>query len=300
MNSAIVLAAGMALAAFGNGDAPYGEAQSSEVVIPRCSVALIDEAQVPAQEAGVIREILVREGDQVQEGDLVAQIDDTRAHMQKRVAELELSVAHEKAEIDVDIRFAEAAARVAEAEYRQRDSANERYPGTATEAELRTLWLQYRRYVLSIEQAQMARRIASLEAQVKSAEVEASDDNLRRRRIEAPFDGIVVQRHRHESEWVQPGEPVIHLIRMDRLRVSGRLRVQEYTPQEIGGRRVTVSVSLPRGQREDFAGSIYHVDPRVVGGDSYQVWAEIENRTVGGHWLLRPGHEVMMTIHLDQ
>src|SRR4051812_45420907 len=45
-------------------------------MISDCQVSLIEEVQIPAQEAGVLKSINVREGMQVAQDSLLAQIDD--------------------------------------------------------------------------------------------------------------------------------------------------------------------------------------------------------------------------------
>ena len=60
------------------------------------------------------------------------------------------------------------------------------------------------------------------------AEVQAAEANLERRRITAPLDAVVVELSRHEGEWAQVGDPVMRLVRIDRLRVEGFLNAKDY------------------------------------------------------------------------
>ncbi len=53
-------------------------------------LAPIQEVEVPAQEAGLLQRMPVAEGAMVKQGDLLAQIDDTDAKLQKTRAEIEL------------------------------------------------------------------------------------------------------------------------------------------------------------------------------------------------------------------
>ena len=61
----------------------------------------------------------------------------------------------------------------------------------------------------------MEMRIAVHEAEVGQAEVEAAEENINRHQIRSPLNGMVVKVHRHAGEWVQPGDPVLHVIRID-------------------------------------------------------------------------------------
>ncbi len=264
-----------------------------------CYVRQMEEVLVPAQEAGVLVKLDVREGATVTAGQVLAQIDDIHARMQQRVAEFELQVAREEAESDISVRYSRATEAVARQEWHQAVEANKKVTGAVPQAEVRRLVLKQNEAALSIEQAQMRRRIAALEAQVREAQVEAAGVNIARRRIEAPLDALVLKVHQHEGEWVQPGVPVIHLIKLDRVWVEGALRAHEYTPAEVYGRPVTVSVALARGRKETFPGRVVFVKPVIEADDTFLVRAEIANRQEGGgFWLLSPGMPAEMTIQL--
>lgn len=80
-------------------------AARSSVTLPGCLVSLIEEAEVPAQEAGKLESINVREGQQVAVGELLGQIDDGAAKIALEVANLQLAVAAEKAGNDINLRY---------------------------------------------------------------------------------------------------------------------------------------------------------------------------------------------------
>ncbi|MBN2474171.1 MAG: HlyD family efflux transporter periplasmic adaptor subunit [Pirellulales bacterium] len=299
----VLLAAGIPLVVGAqNSTSPAGT-----VSVESCLVSLIEEVQMPAEEAGVLRDIYVREGDQVfaedstqqKEATLLAQIDDTRALRQQEVAVAKQKVAVAKANNTTNIEYSEAASLVAAAEYRQGEDANERHLGTVTPAEMRRLLLTYHKTQFEIKQAKMDKEIAGFEAEVSVAEVKAADEGLQRRKIKTPINGVVVELYRHKGEWVQPGDPVMHIVRLDRLRVEGFVNMRQVARGELKGRPVTVTVQLERGREEKFTGSIVFANPMVQGEGEYQVWAEVENRrTASGDWLLGPGLLAEMTIDL--
>ena len=266
--------------------------------IPNCEIKPDDEAQIPAQEAGVLTKILVREGEQVAAGQLLAQIDDAIPRAQRDVAAFKLEAEKRKAEDDIDIRFASASAKVAEAEYNQAMEANRNVKGTVPQAEVRRRLLEWHKMVLSIEKATKDMKVAELQAKVAQAELEAATANVERRRIVAPLDAVVIEFSRHLGEWVQAGEPVMRLVRVDRLRVTGVLDPKEYRPSEIQDRPVHLVVTLPHEKRpQEFAGKIVYVNPDVAGG-LMQVRAEVQNRKQDGVWILNPGMNANMTIEL--
>ena len=271
---------------------------ADSVTLPNCLLSLDEESQLPAQEAGVLVKILVREGQQVSTGDLLAQIDDTLPRMQYDVAKYKLEVAKKQANDDISIRYATAAAEVAKAEYLQADEANKMVKGAFPQAEVRRLLLKHREMVLSIEKSQRDLAIAGLEVKVSEAEVKAASSNLDRRQIIAPLDAVVVELSHHVGEWVQPGDPVMRLVRVDRLRVEGFLNAQNHRASEIQGRPVSVVATLARGQKETFAGKVVYVKPLIEAGGEFLVRAEVQNRQQDGTWVLSPGLNVEMKIQL--
>jgi multidrug efflux pump subunit AcrA (membrane-fusion protein) len=267
------------------------------IKLPNCSLALDEEAQIPGQEPGVLLKILVREGQSVAEGDLLAQIDDVIPQLQKDVAGYKLDVANKQADDKVDREFAEASFAVAKAEYQQAMEANARVQNTVPQAEVRRRLLECEKMRLSIEKANKDLAVNALQAKVAKGEVDAAEAMIKRRQLIAPFDAIVVELTRHRGEWVQAGEPVLKLVRVDRLRVDGSLDAKDYHQADIEGRPVVVTVSLPDKRIERFNGTIEYVKPLVEGG-MFQVRAKIQNHKLGNGWAVYPGMPAEMTIQL--
>ena len=169
-----------------------------------------------------------------------------------------------------------------------------------TLSEVRKLKLASTSADLQISQTEFEMQLAGITAQAKAAEVDAAQTGIERREIRAPLTGLVTEVLREKGEWVQPGDPVFRVARMDRLWVEGFVRASEYSPAEVSNRQVTVEVALERGRTERFPGKVVFVNPQVEGDDLYRVRAEVLNKEVEGQWLLRPGHLAEMTIHLDE
>lgn len=274
-------------------------AADGEPVLERCLVSLIQEAKVPAREAGVLEELLAREGDVVKRGDLIARIDDNQPQMERRKAKAEHDQAVAKAESDVDVRYAVAAEKVAQVEYEKAAESDRKVPGSVTRVELNRLQLNEQKSELQIEQAQLERKVAEMAAISKGVEVDAAENSIERRLIKSPLDGVVVQVFPHQGEWMQPGDPLARVVRTDTLRVEGYVDSGRWNPEQVRDRPVTVEVPLAGGRRETFKGRIVFTSPIVESGGDYRVFAEVENRQAEGsqQWLLRAGQTATMTIH---
>lgn len=292
----LLLAAALPARAFA-ADAPR-----PEPVLERCLVSLVEEAKVPAREAGVLVELAIREGATVSKNDVIAKIDDDQPQMERRKAKAEHDQALAKAESDVDVRFAVASEEVAAAEYRKAVESHSKVPGSVTEVERNRLMLNEKKAELQIEQAQLERRLAALAAQSKEVEVLAAENGIDRRLIRSPLDGVVVQVFPHRGEWMQPGDPLARVVRADKLRVEGYVDSSRFDPEEVRDRPVTVEVRLADDRRESFQGRIVFTSPLVESGGDYRVFAEVENRQApqSRQWLLRPGQTARMTIHSSQ
>jgi macrolide-specific efflux system membrane fusion protein len=282
--------------------AAAARAADPEPVLERCLVSLMDEAKVPAREAGVLVELPVREGDTVAKGEVIARIDDNQPQMEKRKAQAEHDQAEAKAASDVDLLYSQKAEAVAQKAWEKAENAHRQSPGSVTEVERDRLKLAWEKTALQIRQAELERKLATLAAASKGVEVEAAENAIERRRITAPLDGVVVQVFPHQGEWMQPGDPLARVVRTDKVKVEGYVDAAKWDPEQVRDRPVTVQVTLAMDRRETFTGRMVFVSPLDESGGDYKVVAEVENRKADaiGQWLLRPGKTVTMTVHAGQ
>jgi multidrug efflux pump subunit AcrA (membrane-fusion protein) len=264
---------------------PTSAANSNAVRIENALVKLIEQAEVPARDAGLLTELTVAEGDRVAKGQLVGKVDDEDARLALAKAAAELKIATTNAENDVKIRFAEKEAKVATAEMKRSKESVERFEKSISKTELEKLQLEAERGELAVEEAQHQLTVARQERDLKAAELAVAQQVVDRRRILSPLDGVVVQLHYRRGEWVKPGEPVLRVVRTD------RVRTEAFVPagQAVGtwaGRSVRFFAAGAAEGREPYSGKLVFVSPEVdpVNGQ-IRVWAEIENRNQE----LRPG-----------
>lgn len=159
-------------------------------------------ALVASEEAGLVREVLVREGERVAAGSVLARLDSTRI-------ELELAVN------DASLRAAEA-------------TAAER--AAAVEREVRDIELLRRaaeaggtnpREILDAESALAIAKAQVVAARAAAKVVEAQGAILARRRsdaeIRAPFAGVVTRKATESGAWIAGGGAVVELVDTERL-----------------------------------------------------------------------------------
>ena len=296
------------------------EPSGETFAVSECLITLINDVDVAAQEAGVLKELKtpvldaggnrsyveVREGLEVVEGQSLGRIDDDVQRKLKEVEQYKLEVAKKEAQNTIKVDYSKAAYAVAHAEVEQAKEANRRYPGTVPPAELNRMILNRTQADLGIDQAEYDLEIAAVSVSLREAENEVADLQIARRRILAPVDGVVQERYVEEGEWVKPGDPVLRIVRINRVRVEGLVQASRLSPAKLRrGQRVTVRLDPDQGQA--VPGHIVFVSPIMSTGARFEVWAEVENKRIPtdpsrpeeGPWLLSPGLQAEMTIHLD-
>ena len=254
------------------------------VVVESVVLRLLEEAEVPAQEAGVLTEVAVREGQRVKKGQLLAQIDDQVARLAADAAQAQFEIARAKATNDVRMRFAKKSLEVSQAELRRSTESIERFAKSVSQSQLDVEQLTVEKNQLEAEQAEHEHEVAVLEMKAQENELSAARNQVARRQIVAPFDGVIVQIYVRRGEWVEPGQQALRIVNVDRLKAEGFIAAARATVALVG-KSVAIAVD---GLESDTApnGKMVFVSPEVdpITGQ-VRVWAEIDNRD----GRLRPG-----------
>ena len=264
--------------------------------IAHCLVSLIDDVEVPAEKPGVLTSLVAREGAYLEAGAPIAVIDEAQATLQHEAAQAEAAVAQAKADNPLEVDYAVATHRSAEAEYKIALSANAKQANAVSAVELERLRLAVEQARIKISVTQFDQSLKSIEARGFDAKARLTAVEVRQRKVLAPLAGEIVEVFYRPGEWVEPGKPIVRLVRLDRLRVEGFVRYDEQSPGSLHGKVVRVEVASAGGVRHTFHGRVTFVSPIVQPGGEYRIWAEVENRREAEHWLLRPGLEAELTI----
>jgi len=237
-------------------------------------------------------EVAVKTGERVQRGGLLARVDDSQAKLTEARAATEFSRIRREAENDLKVQLAEKHHAAAAAEMQRALDTEKRLPKSVSDTEFDRLRLAMEKAALEIEQAKFDVEMAQFAVKRSEHDLRLARMNVRRRRILAPLDGVVVEVKHRLGEWVEAGQPVVRIVRLDRLRAEGFLRA-ELATANIKHRMVRVDVRFGDDKVVSFDGKIVFVSPEIhpVNG-KVQVWAEVENHD----GLLRPGLSASMTI----
>jgi RND family efflux transporter MFP subunit len=266
-------------------------AGAEEIQVSSVLVKLLEQVEVPAREAGALADVLVQEGEIVAAGARLAQVEDTDAQLEKRRAELELLGARRAAESDVKVRYAKKSLEVAQTDLRRAVDSEKRLAQSVNQSEMDQLRLQVQRGELEVEEAQLEWDLAKMTRDARENDVRIADYQIQQRRIAAPLAGFVAEIQRHRGEWVQPGQTIVRILRLDRLRAEGLINSRA-VQGTVMGRPVKLTVQL-NDHPATFTGKIVFVSPEIdpVNGQ-VRVWAEIDNSDLR----LQPGLHGSMVI----
>ena len=251
--------------------------KSELIRIPSAVVKISDSVKIPAEHAGVLVQLQIREGQLVQRNQLIGRVDDSQLRLRQAKARLENQIAQVAAENDVDIRFSEKSKEVAQSDVARSNRANARVPNSISASRLERQILERDRTTLQMEQAQRDFQVAKLKQQLSLNEVQLSQLLLDKTRVLSPMHGMVVSVEKHAGEWVEPSETIARIVRVDRLRVEGFVsaevasRIRMGTPVEV-----VFAQDWLKGQI--YPGRVVFVSPEANPVNSEViVWVEIAN-----------------------
>jgi len=266
--------------------------RAEEIQVSSVLIKLLEQVDVPARVPGVLANLAVHEGEIVAAGASLAQIEDGDAQIEKRRAELELMAARRAAESDVKVRYAKKSLEVAQTDLRRAVDSEKRLAQSVTQSELDQLRLLVQRGGLEVEEAQLEWELSQTTRESKENDLRLAEYSILQRRISAPLAGFVAEVYRHRGEWVQPGQPILRMLRLDRLRAEGLLNAR-LVQGNLQGRGVKLTVQLNDQSSATFEGKVAFVSPEIdpVNGQ-VRFWAEIENADLR----LQPGLHGSMVI----
>ena len=280
---------------------PPADSASRAHVIRECMVLLDSKVDVPAQEAGVLMEIMVKEGDDVRAEQQLAQIDDQQAQLQLLAATSQLEGAEMTANSVVRIKYAIAQEIMHHAEFDKIVAANREKPRTYPDSEVKRAEFQWKSSEFQIENAKEEQQIATHEAAVRSTEKAAAEASIQRRQLKSQINGRVEEILKMPGEWVQPGDIVMHVVNLEKLRVDAQIPHTDFHPTELDGREVRVTariVNQGTTREMEFDGRIVFVSSEIL-GPFFRVRAEVDNQRNAAGWILYPGMIVDMAIAVE-
>lgn len=257
----------------------------------------MEDILLPAREAGEIKSMNFKEGEFVPAGQTIARINDENYQMELEQADMRLQIAMDAASDSTATLAAKKKYQVATIEAKKTSRLAENGSKSASEKMMAT----YSKEIayLELQKAEQDRRMALAEAKLAQAQKKQVQNIIARHTLKSDFDAYVVEIKKHKQEYVQQGEEVMRLARMDRVWVQSVVNTKELNAHELMNKQVTVTIDLARGETAEFQGTVKFVGLERQGPELLMVKAEVTNRPINSHWILHPEAEVSMKIHLN-
>lgn len=249
---------------------------------------------------------------------------------------MSIQIAEKKATSDIRVRAAEKAALVAKNEFERASVARERFSDSVSQSEIDGLRLTHQRAILESQQAELERQLDSLNAQIerqtslelttnlRAAELEVSkarfDQSILRlranstrhqveqaklvvlkHRITSPLDGVIAEVFSQPGEWVKPGDAILRIVRLNRLRGEGFLSSEQAAGlrlrrhDRVEAESVLLDWVSTTGEIKTKPAKIQFISPEVdaINGQ-VRFWVEFENDDL----LLLPGMKIRAHIKI--
>lgn len=177
------------------------------------------KATISPKISGRIAGVLVDQGDPVKAGQLLAKLDDAELRQQVEIAAAGVAVAEAALDrLKADRDRAVAVSQQADFDHARTRELYEKNTAASVEIEKAT-------EALSIARAELARADAAIvegrqELIAEQKTLAYHEARLADTEITAPFDGLIVRRHRDPGDVVVPGASVLTLISTDELWIS--------------------------------------------------------------------------------
>lgn len=274
------------------------------------TITPVQTAAVGSAVDGRVADFPVNEGDFVKSGSALAQLLTATITLELESAQAELELRqHEHAELKngsrpEEVEQARAAMASAQAvqEYniKRLKRAEELFQRTAVNSEELQLILsqkikadqdynQAKAHFDLIQQGPRIEQIQQAEARVKIQEalVQKLEDQLGKHTMKAPFDGYISAEHTERGQWVQRGELVAEVIKLD------YVDVMTYVPEQyirFVNKGQQVRVDIPALPDHLFEGTVALVVPQAdVQSRTFPVKVRIENKIDENGPLIKSG-----------
>jgi membrane fusion protein (multidrug efflux system) len=228
------------------------------------SVESINDPTVSAQASGQVEQIVVREGDRVETGQLLAALDSTLHAIESAKAAAEVR----RYGVLVDNQDSEVKRlqRLTESQSVSRDK-------------------------LEDEQAQL--EMLSAQRDIARKQWEQHQYMESKTRIVAPLDGLVTRRHISPGDYVTAGQPLFDLVSVDRLRARIAFPEQDAAKIAVGKE---VHLTTPTAPGVMAIGEVAAVNPQIkVHNRAVEISVEFNNP---GGWL--PGASTDATLVVER
>lgn len=130
---------------------------------------------------------------------------------------------------------------------------------------------------VAVAQAESSKRVVLLESRIRKEEAALAALLVEQHRVRSPIQGVVVEVNRRVGDWVEMGESVARVIRIDRLRAEGFLPASR-RDLVLDAEQLCLELQLPDGSTLLRTGDRRFVSPEVDPvTNEVHCWVEFDN-----------------------
>ncbi len=271
-----------------------GQGNDERILIDVAVVSSINEISVPSRLKGFIVQLAVEEGDEVEAGQLLAELDKASIQHELKAAEVRHANAQLQADDRTPIEYAQATLDVAKQELKINEGL--RLRDALPQQELERSRLAKVQADLQVNRSVAQRTIDQGNAELELQNIAAVRELLGRHTIVAEFAGQIIDVNRRGGEFIQEGETLLRLVDLSKVRVEGSVDVLRVSPDRLVGRPVVVRQQLANNEAATFDGTVTSLGLNSMEPGTYLVQATVENEKRGDQWLLRPNSRVEIEV----
>jgi membrane fusion protein (multidrug efflux system) len=293
----------------------------SSILETTCHVEAIREAEIYPKTGGVIREVLVEEGEMVKEGQVLAVIDQAEAKIQLKQAEIAVEESRrsvEESELALEESRKKETQAKTDADQARRDyERDKKLSSEQDESGLRIVapkvleasklaWERadntYQLAQFSIRRAELAVAAAKTNLTKSEWSCELARVRLTDTEIRTPFSGVVSMRGIKLGETATPQTKAFKITDLDRLQMVFYRPQRDLRVLATGGQPVTatseaITIDPYTNELRVFSGVVERVSPVVdPASGSFKITASLDN----SQRLLRPGLLVRVRVTLGR
>jgi multidrug resistance efflux pump len=252
-------------------------AAQEKIVLKSAIVKTAPALKVPGRQAGLLTQMVVKEGMRIQQGQFIAQVDSAEFELDLAQSLLDHKLAQMDAANTIDRQYFEKSVVVETAEYDRAVAANRRVANSVPLSKLEKHRLEKERAVLQLQQSIKQLEIAEFRTQLTKSKIETAKMKIDRTQIVAPCTGLVVGISKQAGEWVNQSETICEIVSTDKLRLEG-LATAKQASQIRSGMSATVDFHQPWLPYKQLTGVVTFVAPAANPVNlQVPVWIEIDN-----------------------
>ena len=267
--------------------------RSQEIRLESAVTQVLEAVDTPAQRSGVLESLNVREGETVKKGDSLGKILDDGSRLKYDRARYEYAIASQISKDETLVKYASKSLEVTRAELARSESANRSVDLAVSDTELDHLRLVVSKAELEVEKSLIEFEVAKLNERRREVDLKETKFELSKHEIISPIEGQVAIVKKRAGEWIETGDSVLRIVRIDRLRVEGWVSVEQAIQIQTD-QTAEVVIQVPNRENITKQGKVTFVSLEANPVDrKIRIWVEIDNRDLK----LRPGlrAEVVVT-----